>query len=102
MDRETAENIDRLLFGRQVCTAVALLATGMVTAVCLDRPLTETIWLIGLVAMIYTAFGGIVNDIYSDILQWIIFRGGAFVVIGVLLFQLIRHVPDGNLYVTTN
>lgn len=85
------------LVSRGLGTGVALLATGMVTAVCLNWPLAETILLIGLVAMIYTAFGGIVADIYSDILQLIILWGGAFVAVGVLLFQLIGHVPDGNL-----
>jgi len=60
------------LISRGLGAGVALLATGIVTAVCLDWPLAETILLIGVVSIIYTTFGGIVADIYSDILQLVI------------------------------
>jgi SSS family solute:Na+ symporter len=61
-----------------------LLATSIVTAVCLDWPLWETILLIGIVSIIYTTFGGIVADIYSDILQLIILWGGSIITIYIL------------------
>ena len=61
-----------------------LLATGIVTAVCLDWPLWETILLIGLVSIIYTTFGGIVADIYSDILQLIILWLGSIITLYIL------------------
>jgi SSS family transporter len=69
------------LISRGLGSGVALLATGIVTAVCLDWPLAETILLIGVVSIIYTTFGGIVADIYSDIIQLIILWGGSFIVI---------------------
>ena len=72
------------LISRGLGSGVALLATGIVTAVCLDWPLAETILLIGVVSIIYTTFGGIVADIYSDIIQLIILWGGSFVVIFLL------------------
>ena len=72
------------LISRGLGSGVALLATGIVTAVCLDWPLAETILLIGVVSIIYTTFGGIVADIYSDIIQLIILWGGSFVVIFIL------------------
>lgn len=65
------------LLSRGLGSGVALLATGIVTAVCLNWNLPETILLIGLAAIIYTTFGGIVADIYSDIIQIFILWGGA-------------------------
>ena len=72
------------LISRGLGSGIALLATGIVTAVCLNLPLWETILLIGLVSIIYTTFGGIKADIYSDIIQLIILWLGAFIAIGVL------------------
>jgi SSS family solute:Na+ symporter len=72
------------LISRGLGSGVALLATGIVTAVCLDWPLWETILLIGMVSIIYTTFGGIVADIYSDIVQLIILWGGSIVTIYIL------------------
>ncbi len=73
------------LVSRGLGTGVALLATGIVTAVCLNWPLWETILLIGVVSIIYTTFGGIKADIYSDIIQLIILWSGAFLAIGILV-----------------
>ncbi|NOX38440.1 MAG: sodium/solute symporter [Calditrichaeota bacterium] len=72
------------LLSRGLGSGVALLATGIVTAVCLNLPLYETILLIGVVSILYTTFGGIKADIYSDILQLIILWSGAFLAIGIL------------------
>ena len=72
------------LISRGLGSGVALLATGIVTAVCLNWPLWETILLIGVVSIIYTTFGGIVADIYSDILQLFILWGGSIVTIFIL------------------
>jgi len=72
------------LISRGLGSGVMLLATGIVTAVCLDWPLWETILLIGLVSIIYTTFGGIVADIYSDILQLIILWLGSIITIYIL------------------
>jgi SSS family solute:Na+ symporter len=72
------------LISRGLGSGVALLATGIVTAVCLDWPLWETILLIGVVSIIYTTFGGIVADIYSDIVQLVILWGGSIVTIYIL------------------
>jgi SSS family transporter len=69
------------LLSRGLGSGVMLLATAIVTAVCLDWDLSQTILLIGLVAIIYTTFGGIVADIYSDIIQLFILWGGAILTI---------------------
>jgi SSS family transporter len=76
------------LISRGLGSGVALLATAIVTTVCLNWPLWQTILLIGLVSIIYTTFGGIVADIYSDIIQLIILWLGSFIMIYVL-FNLI-------------
>ncbi len=76
------------LLSRGLGSGVALLATGIVMQVCLDWTLAETILLIGLVSIIYTTFGGIVADIYSDIIQLIILWSGSFIVIFILLGML--------------
>lgn len=76
------------LVSRGLGSGVALLATGIVTAVCLDWPLPETILLIGIVSIIYTTFGGITADIYSDIVQLFILWGGALLTIGILWVDL--------------
>ncbi len=72
------------LLARGLGSGVALLATGIVTAVCLNWPLSETIILIGIVALIYTTFGGIKADIYSDILQLFILWGAALLSIAII------------------
>jgi len=69
------------LLSRGLGSGVMLLATAIVTAVCLDWDLSQTILLIGLVAIVYTTFGGIVADIYSDIIQLFILWGGAILTI---------------------
>lgn len=65
------------LVSRGLGAGVALLATAIVTAVCLDQPLPETILAIGAVAVAYTTLGGIVADIYSDIIQLGVLWAGA-------------------------
>jgi SSS family solute:Na+ symporter len=82
MTRTTISGV--FLVSRGLGSGVALLATGIVTAVCLDWPLVHTILLIGVVSIIYTTFGGIVADIYSDIIQLVILWVGSVVAIVVL------------------
>ncbi len=76
------------LFARGLGSGVALLATGIVTAVCVQWPLTETIIFIGIISLVYTTFGGIKADIYSDIIQLFILWGAAVLSIGIILNYL--------------
>ncbi|GAB4377560.1 MAG: sodium:solute symporter [Calditrichia bacterium] len=88
------------LVSRGLGSGVALLATGIVTAVCLNLPLWQTILLIGLVSIIYTTFGGIKADIYSDIIQLFVLWGGALITLGILWSlldgQALTLLSDGN------
>lgn len=79
------------LVSRGLGSGVALLATGIVTAVILNLPLWETVIIIGAVSIIYTTFGGIKADIYSDIIQLVILWGGAFLTMGILWSMLGSH-----------
>jgi SSS family solute:Na+ symporter len=72
------------LLSRSLATGVALLATSYVTSVCIDLPLNETIIIIGIISLLYTALGGIKADIYSDIMQLVILWGSSFLLIGIL------------------
>ncbi|MGB8952511.1 MAG: sodium:solute symporter [Candidatus Aminicenantales bacterium] len=76
------------LISRGLGSGVALLATGIVTAVCLNWPLWETVLLIGVVSIVYTTFGGIKADIYSDIIQLVILWTGAFISLFILWNKL--------------
>lgn len=76
------------LLSRGLGSGVGLLATAIVTAVCLGWPLWQTILLIGCISIAYTTFGGMVADIYSDILQLIILWAGSLLAI-VILFGML-------------
>ncbi len=76
------------IFARGLGSGVALLATGIVTAVCLNWNLSQTIVLIGLISLLYTTFGGIKADIYSDIIQLFILWGAALLSIGIVVQYL--------------
>ncbi len=101
---------------RGLATGVALLATSIVTSVCIDLPLYETVLLIGAISIAYTTLGGIKADIYSDIIQLIILWSGAIICLLILkdfssleqyqivsnryhIFKMQGHgLGDGNIY----
>jgi len=76
------------LLSRSLATGVALLATSYVTSICINIPLTKTIILIGLISLIYTALGGIMADIYSDIAQMAVLWISSICLIIILLQKL--------------
>jgi SSS family solute:Na+ symporter len=69
---------------RGLAAGVALLATSIVTSVCVDLPLLPTVLLIGVISIAYTTLGGIRADIYSDILQLMILWSGALFCLWIL------------------
>lgn len=87
------------LVSRSLGAGIALLATAYVTSVCLGLGLDRTILLIGLVSVVYTAWGGIRADILTDIVQLVILWAGSFVCIGLLLSMLpggFSAIPAGS------
>ncbi len=90
-DRKLRKSISFIfLLSRGLGTGVALLATSVVTSVCLSIPLTYTILLVGVVTIIYTTMGGIKADIYSDIIQFFVFVGGILFAIGFVVAFLLK------------
>lgn len=76
------------LLSRSLGAGVVLLATSYVAGVFLGFELRITILLIATVALIYTVFGGIRADIYTDLLQLVILwlsSAACIVVLAVLL-----------------
>jgi len=63
------------------------LALATVTSI----PLAVCILMMGLMATVYTALGGLAADIWTDVVQFVIMIGGAIW----LVVTLIQRVPDG-------
>ena len=57
------------MISRGLATGVALYAAAIVLALCLKIPLILTMLIVGSVAIIYTTIGGIMADLYSDVIQ---------------------------------
>jgi solute:Na+ symporter, SSS family len=67
----------------------------------------EALWMMGLVTILYTAFGGLKAVIYTDTVQWIILMVGLiFVGIPLAYFyvggwdSIVAHLPPGHLSLT--
>lgn len=60
-------------------------------------PTSQTIWLVGVIAIIYTVLGGIKAVVWVDVIQFLIMAGG----LGILVVKLVSVVPDGAVGVFT-
>ncbi|HNW27078.1 MAG TPA: sodium/solute symporter [Spirochaetota bacterium] len=60
------------MVNRSIGGGVILLATSYVTAVLLKLDIYTTVLLVGAVSMAYTAIGGILADIYTDVIQLVV------------------------------
>ena len=67
------------MFSRGLSTSVILYTSALVLSVVLGLPITITMIIMAVVAIAYTTIGGIMADVYSDILQLIILYGGVLV-----------------------
>ncbi len=67
------------MFSRGLSTSVILYTSALVLSVVLGLPVTITMIIMAVVAIAYTTIGGIMADVYSDILQLIILYGGVLV-----------------------
>ncbi|MFQ5823077.1 MAG: sodium/solute symporter [bacterium] len=73
------------MFSRGLSTSVILYTSALVLAVVLDLPISTTMIIMAVVAIAYTTIGGIMADVYSDILQLIILYSGVLVALVVAL-----------------
>lgn len=79
------------MFTRTAADGVRLFATAIPLKLMLNIDYPLAIVIIGLVALIYTSFGGVKGIIWVDVLQFLIYIGGA-TISAILLINLI---PDG-------
>jgi len=71
--------------------SVRVMLTAMVLRLITGIPLWESIWLIGLVAVVWTLLGGITTVIWTDVIQFFVFLLG----MAVAVVAVVRHVPGG-------
>ncbi len=67
------------MFSRGISTSVILYTSALILSVVLNLPIFVTMIIMAFVAIAYTTIGGIMADVYSDILQLIILYGGVLV-----------------------
>jgi len=78
-------------------TITAVLYSGGITLhTIFDMDLTQAVWLIGLVAAIYTTWGGLKAVAYADLLQ------GSGLLLGGLLTMVLGFLAIGNLQAVTS
>ena len=67
------------LLARGLALGVVLYASALVVAQALGWPVEAALLLVGVFSVAYTGLGGIVADIWSDVLQLMLLWGGTFV-----------------------
>ena len=76
------------MFSRGLSTSVILYTSALVLSVVLGLPIYITMVIMAVVAIAYTTIGGIMADVYSDIIQLIILYGGVLVALIVSINML--------------
>jgi SSS family solute:Na+ symporter len=76
------------LTGRGLGAGVVLYASSLVVDACTAWGFGTSLLVVGLVAVVYTALGGLVADVFSDVLQFALLWGATLVVTLVLLVRL--------------
>jgi SSS family solute:Na+ symporter len=75
------------LIARGLALGVIVYASALVVAEALGCSVQAAIVAVGLFAVAYTSLGGIVADIWSDVLQLVLLWGGTFLTAGYLLWH---------------
>jgi SSS family solute:Na+ symporter len=87
------------LVGRGLSLGVILYASALVVDACTDWGLGVCVITVGLVAVAYTALGGLTADVISDVLQLLLLWGGTLVATVMLIIrfskagQLLSNLP---------
>ncbi len=79
------------VLGAVLGQSVRVLLTAIVLELISGIPLSLSIWIIGLAAVIWTLLGGITTVIWTDVIQFFVFLCG----IVVALVIVVTHVPGG-------
>jgi SSS family solute:Na+ symporter len=89
------------LLSRGLALGVVLYASALVVAAALDWPVEWSLLLVGAFAAGYTTLGGIVADIWSDVLQLVVLWGGTLACAAAVLAwhggAVLRAVPAERL-----
>jgi SSS family transporter len=82
------------LLSRGLSLGVILYASALVVTTAIGWPITWSILAVGLFSVAYTSLGGLIADIWSDVLQFILLWGGTFVAAAYLLVHGGREVLE--------
>ncbi|MCX8124605.1 MAG: sodium/solute symporter [Spirochaetes bacterium] len=80
------------LLSRSLATGVAIVATSYVVSVLIGINLYISIIAISLVSLIYTSIGGILADIYTDVIQFIVLLFSTTIFCIVIIYVINGHV----------
>jgi SSS family solute:Na+ symporter len=83
------------LLSRGLALGVVLYASSLVVVEATGWPLLPTLLLVGAFAAAYTGLGGIVADIWSDVLQLVLLWGGTAICAAVLLLDRGASILEG-------
>lgn len=82
---------------RGLATGVSIYATAVLFSLVLNVPMPITLLVLGGIALLYTMMGGVMADIYSDLVQLVILWCGVVVAVIAMLWQygpgLLSAVP---------
>jgi SSS family solute:Na+ symporter len=86
---------------RGLALGVVLYASSLVLAHALGTPLAPTLAALGLVSVLYTSLGGIVADIWTDVVQLVLLWGGTIAATAYVIAQagvdLVFAVPEARM-----
>ncbi len=78
------------LIGRGLGAGVVLYTSALVVQAVTGWGLEASLLVVGTVALAYTALGGLIADVFSDVVQLVILWGGTVIATGVLAYRLSR------------
>lgn len=81
------------LVGRGLGSGVILYASALVVAAMTGWGVTTSLWVVAIVAAVYTTLGGLVADVISDVLQFGLLWGGTLIATVVLAVRLAGEGP---------
>lgn len=79
------------LLSRSLATGVAILATSYVVSVLIGCDIYISIITISLISLVYTSIGGILADIYTDIVQLMVLLFSTVLFCGIIIYILDGH-----------
>ncbi|RPI29781.1 MAG: sodium:solute symporter [Acidobacteria bacterium] len=84
------------LVSRGLATSLSLYAPALILSVVLGWDVRLTIWLIGLLVILYTTLGGVVGVNWNDFQQFIVIMGSMFVALVMIIHLLPNDVSFGE------